>query len=202
LDKQELGQKLVEINTSIAALSDFTEQFFGWAVSQRKDFKVNKVWFDLQLLFDETADLYEDLVKINNNTLKIIPGNYQVYTDRNILSVIIRNLLDNANKNTNDGEILLYASYTLEHLVITVSDTGKGLREAQLDAFTAKEGNSSETGSGSGYGSMIIRNLLEKIGGVLKIDTELDTGARFQVWLDYSSVSAIHENTPSGSEAR
>jgi len=181
MEAGELGRRIVEINTSVAAINDFTEQFFTWAASHRQNFVVRKTWVDVQLLFGEIADLYEDIIKLNNNKLQVSPGDFYCYTDKNILSVIIRNLLDNANKNTQHGTVSLFAACTETHLKITVADTGSGLREPKLQAFGSTPG---EGGHSSGYGSMLVMVLLEKIGGTLQISTEPGIGSVFEITLD------------------
>ncbi len=192
LDYEEVQQRLVEINTSAAALDDFTQQFFTWAISQRQNFSIKKTLVDLQVLFEEIAALYEDLVKINNNRLQVLASDHYVNTDSNILSVIIRNLLDNASKNTQNGTISLYAARTPSDIVITVADTGSGLMDDQLQAFN----NMSSDQGHTGYGSRLILDLLKKIDGKLEIDTQPGVGTRFNILLKDVSDSLPGKSDP------
>ncbi len=133
---ETVAPTLALLKGSTKALNDFTEQFFAWVTSQQQEFKVVKEIFPLQPLFDELEDLYKDIVTINENYLVINPTQDTACTDRNILSVILRNLLDNANKNTRKGSIKLSAEKAENHLLIAITDTGAGMgKYHQEDLF-------------------------------------------------------------------
>jgi signal transduction histidine kinase len=180
-NEQERKEKLIEINTSVAALNDFTEQFFSWAVSQRENFRTQPAIIDLQLLFDELTDLYGDLVTINNNQLLVAGNDSKVYSDKNILSAIIRNLLDNANKNTKNGTIFLESITTDSGIIISITDTGNGLIDSQIAAFYGVDLQPND--SNPGYGHQLIPDLLKKIDGKLDIESKTGAGTRFQIFL-------------------
>jgi Signal transduction histidine kinase len=103
----------------------------------------------------------------------------QVCTDKNILSVILRNLIDNANKNTREGIIELTAQQQDGLLYISIIDTGKGMDNEAIASFFNKQAAL----SANGHGSLIVLNLLEKIGGKLSIVPKPDGGTIFRIAL-------------------
>ncbi|MGN6294386.1 MAG: ATP-binding protein [Chitinophagaceae bacterium] len=181
LTPAEIKEKLGVLQSSTGSLNEFTEQFFTWAASQHRDFKIQPETFLLQPLFNELEELYADIAKANNNHFIVESTLLQANTDKNILSVIIRNLLDNACKNTANGWVRLSAGAQADKLVIAVADTGPGLDETAIATFF--EGNG-RVGS-SRNGSSIVINLLEKIEGRLEIISSKDQGTSFNVELNY-----------------
>ena len=84
----------------------------------------------------EIDDFYRDQVRLKGNTLAFeASGDLNMYSDPHILITIIRNLVDNANKYTDGGDILIKACEEAAFIFISVADTGKGMNRQQIDAF-------------------------------------------------------------------
>ena len=173
-----LANSLRKLNGSALALWEFTDRFFTWAVTQQQDFEIEKTQFELQEVFFIVGTFYEEIVLLNNNRLKIQPTNLVCYTDKNMLQLIIRNLIDNANKNSMEGEIKLYATQEDGYVKIMVSDQGKGLSPEQVAMFTEFSGFKGS----EGIGSQVIQAMLAKIGANLSIETS-SKGSCFMISL-------------------
>lgn len=176
---EERNELFALLKNSTGSLNDFTEQFFTWAASQHKDFRISVEAFPIQELLDELEDLYADMALINENHLNVMPSDAVANTDRQILAIIIRNLVDNANKSTFQGTISIVVSHAGDTLEISVSDTGKGLDAAAVSNFY--QGNAP---GNQGNGSTIVKTLLEKIGGRLRIESIKGKGTTFVILLD------------------
>lgn len=177
MDGDVLGRMLTDLKTSSAAIQQFTEQFFAWAGSQHEGFMVNNTSFKLNDLFDETEQLYADILKTNGNSLVVKPTGLSIYTDYPILCVVLRNLVDNANKNTRNGTITMQADMEKTDIIITISDTGKGLTDEQVAYYI----NTSKGMAVEGKGSSIILQMLPKISASLAITTAVGKGSSFMV---------------------
>ncbi|MDR6804665.1 signal transduction histidine kinase [Dyadobacter sp. BE34] len=175
--RDELHVLLSDLLTGTQTLLGFSEDFFLWIASQQEGFKVNKGWFSLQSLFDEIAALYDKIVEVNKNELVIQPTHLDCYTDYQILSIIIRNLIDNANKHTTSGTIAVAARYQNENLSITVKDSGRGLDSRQITAFLSRE----KSFRNNGTGSILILTMLDRIGGTITINSQIDKGSAFTI---------------------
>jgi len=177
LDKTYIISKLKDLNTSLSTLKGFIEQFFSWALSQKEDFQVENTTFALQEVFDDVESLYTEIIAVNNNSFLIKASELICDTDKHILTLIIRNLVDNANKNTRNGVIALNSYKENDKLHIQVSDNGKGLTDAEIKRFV----DSSRGTERSGTGSILILSMLQKIGGTLGVVSECEKGSVFTV---------------------
>jgi signal transduction histidine kinase len=181
LPAHELERKLKELKTSTISLNNFTEQFFTWAISHHKNFTVSKSWFTVKDIFTETEELYREIAVANGNLLIVEEADYSCFSDAQILTVIIRNLLDNANKHTHAGLITLSAIQEGNNLIIRISDTGIGFSEEALGTFLNKN---EYDGSKNGNGSFIVLSLVQLIGGKLEATSVPGTGTDFSITLD------------------
>ena len=130
-----------------------------------------------------------------------IPGNAIVAGDRNMLAMVIRNLLINAVKFTPaGGEVMFDVSPACGEIpagyTISISDTGIGMTEEQtgklfrLDSARSRKGTAGE--QGSGLGLIVCRELLEKHGSELHVESEEGKGSRFWFELRSKDVSTAN----------
>lgn len=121
-------------------------------------------YFDLSKLAEEKTAIFAEIAA---NAATIIEQKisypFQVYSNRTLLSVIIHNLLDNAVKVTEEGQIFIEAKYEEGMAIVIVTDTGIGM-SAPLsswlnDPYTPGEAHSMQAGSGSGIGLEIVKEL-------------------------------------------
>ncbi|RZS74532.1 sensor histidine kinase [Pseudobacter ginsenosidimutans] len=177
LEPGQLSRKMSELKSSTNALFNFTAQFFTWVRSQQKQFTVTWQEVSLGEVFEEIGHLYSDVMKSEGNTLLVIPTNLTCFTDAGLLNGILRNLVDNANKNTNKGEVKLTARQRGDDIEIELSDSGIGMDETEIMAFLD---NDPLTYRG-GLGRILIKDMLDMIGGKLEIESEKGKGTVFRV---------------------
>jgi len=114
-----------------------------------------------------------------------VPEDTVVDADPDIIATVVRNLLTNAVKFTRaDGTVTLSATPSADgRLTVTVSDTGVGMSEEQiqnlfrLDSARSKPGTAGE--QGTGLGLIVCRDLLEKHGATLHVESCQGEGSRF-----------------------
>jgi len=179
-------EDLKKLHRSVGGLWSFIEQFFGWAVSQQNAFKVTILKVNIQEVLDDVHQFYHEILSFNGNSLDIQPSSLQWNTDKDILALIIRNLLDNANKYTENGHIWINARVLGDKLYITVKDTGQGLTDTQVAHYMAAINGETNDGTGS----MMILQMLKIIGGKLSIRTKRGAGSVFTIILDNMPLTA------------
>ncbi len=114
------------------------------------------------------------------------------------LRQMVTNLVDNAIKFTDRGEICICATVdgampqaTAEkvHLVISISDTGVGIPEDKRDlifeSFQQESAGTSRKYGGTGLGLSICRHLVELMGGRIDLESQVDQGSRFTIYLPH-----------------
>ena len=102
------------------------------------------------------------------------------------LRQIVRNLLDNAIKNTPaGGSVTVRAAAANGRAEVAVADTGVGIPEDQLDSVFREfvRLNAPAEGGGSGLGLAICRRLAEAMGGAVTATSEEGVGSEFVVTL-------------------
>jgi CheY-like chemotaxis protein len=127
-----------------------------------------------------------------------------VLGDSRRLRQIFDNLLTNAIKCTETGQISVQARQSGESIVIEVSDTGRGISAELLPHIFEpfKQGDDVPNSEGLGLGLSIARELVELHGGTLCASSDgLGHGARFTVCLPRAYVSASDTSDVDGSIA-
>lgn len=104
------------------------------------------------------------------------------------LSQIFTNLINNATKFTEKGDITLSVKLqqqtnNMVKLYICVKDTGIGMTQEQVsrlfNAFTQADGSTTRKYGGTGLGLVISRSLVELMGGQLQVTSESGVGSQF-----------------------
>ncbi len=108
----------------------------------------------------------------------------EAHTDEGRLRSIVINLLSNALKFTEQGEVAVRTSKANEHLVIAVSDTGTGIPADALESifqeFQQVKGSDPQH-KGTGLGLPITKGFAELLGGTIKVESEIGKGSTFTV---------------------
>jgi signal transduction histidine kinase len=128
---------------------------------------------------------------LNDGNVRIIrelaPGIPTLNTDREKLRQIILNLLDNAAKFTERGEIKIMASQQNGSLKLVVSDTGIGIEQKELnqvfEEFYRGDSSSTEKYRGTGLGLAIAKKFVNLLGGEIAVESEVGKGSTFTVML-------------------
>lgn len=104
-------------------------------------------------------------------------------TDRNRLTQVLTNLLNNAIKHTTAGEIRL--GYRLNETTVCffVKDTGEGIPADQLEHIFSRFVQLNSWSKGVGLGLAICRGLVDKMGGKIEVTSEVCKGSVFYVTL-------------------
>jgi diguanylate cyclase (GGDEF)-like protein len=148
--------------------------------------------FDLRSLLEETTLMLAD--HANRKGVELIlnmPGDLDciVNGDGERLRQVLINLLGNAIKFTDSGEVQLKVGLHPQkkageyHLLFEVVDTGPGIapeqQETIFESFTQQDGSITRRFGGTGLGLTISRQLVELMGGELKLSSVLGQGSRF-----------------------
>jgi len=119
----------------------------------------------------------------------------QIGDSVHILQVLV-NLLSNAVKYTDVGYVMLKADILEEsqgrQLILSVSDSGIGIRDKELEQIFENFGRGSNTGgrNGMGLGLAIVKQLTEAMGGTLTVESTQGKGSVFSVLFPWMEITA------------
>jgi protein-histidine pros-kinase len=117
-----------------------------------------------------------------------------VRTDRRALSQILLNLLNNAIKFTDRGQVHLQAEARRMATVIRISDTGIGIRPEQqrhlFEAYVQGVDSSAQSREGTGLGLYLSQKLAGLLGGVIEFESEFGQGSTFSLVIPESREAA------------
>jgi signal transduction histidine kinase len=99
------------------------------------------------------------------------------------IAQVVLNLLGNAIKFTDQGEVRVEVALSNESFLVTVSDTGPGLSEASqvkiFEEFQQADGSSTREKDGTGLGLYISKKIIEMHGGKIGVESTLGKGSKF-----------------------
>ncbi len=145
--------------------------------------------FELAGLVDECIATVSELTKGRSVEVhvRLDEALAEVESDKLKLRQIFLNLLTNAVKFTESGEVIAEARREGDTLVITVEDTGVGIPADQLpyifDKFRQVDGSSTRKVGGTGLGLAIVRELSRALGGEVTATSTVGRGSTFRVVL-------------------
>ncbi|MFZ5483916.1 MAG: ATP-binding protein [Pseudomonadota bacterium] len=190
-DRQRLF--LNTIGHSSETLRDLISDILDLAKIEAGRLQLERVSFDLRGLLDDTLDLVAPQampkgVEVVGQPDPALPE--KVIGDPGRLRQILNNLLSNAAKFTERGEITLAARPVHDPergflLDIEVRDTGIGVpAEAQtriFETFCQVDGSTTRHYGGTGLGLAIVRHLLDEMGGEVSLESVVGIGSNFKV---------------------
>lgn len=122
----------------------------------------------------------------NNRLVNLVDKDLYIHTDQNMFKFIIRNLVANACKYTQDGTITLYAHGEKDYIMFSVSDTGMGMEPERVKTLFQKCRNNSTKGTdqekGSGLGLILTRGFIDCLGARIEVESELGKGTTMYLY--------------------
>lgn len=138
-------------------------------------------------------NVVQPLMMPNKNSLTInySPTIGTMFSDPILLNQILLNLLSNAAKFTEAGQVGLTVSHDDKNIVFQVYDTGIGLTTEQIDGlfqpFSQADSSLSRKFGGTGLGLSISQRYCLMLGGEICVESELGTGSTFTVYLPWQA---------------
>jgi signal transduction histidine kinase len=135
---------------------------------------------DISILFESAAASKGILLKLENG----IPS-VNIKSDRGKIFRIISNIIGNAVKFTYEGEVAVKISRQDNNLVVNVSDTGIGIKDAEIEhifeRFRQVETGNTRSFEGSGLGLAICKGNAEFLGGKIIVNSKEGKGSVFRI---------------------
>lgn len=142
----------------------------------------------LQPLVEELVASVQPLADDRGNTVDLQLDDVAGFADRLRVRQVVLNLLSNACKFTEKGQITVRLGQTDHQVFLLVTDSGVGMTQDDLErCFRPFEQGEAGRGQGTGLGMPISRMLCERMGGSLTGQSEPGRGTTFEVRLPRAS---------------
>jgi PAS domain S-box-containing protein len=136
-------------------------------------------------LASETYQLYQkSTVRVEWQAAPDLP---LLQSDPIKLKMVLKNLISNALKFTDAGSVVIKACPEKGGVEFVVSDTGVGIAPEALsiifEPFRQLDSSTTRRHTGVGLGLYIVRQMLQLLGGTVSVESELEKGSTFRVWI-------------------
>ncbi|MGL1889049.1 MAG: HAMP domain-containing histidine kinase [Reichenbachiella sp.] len=177
------------INSTIKGTLVLLDNLVSWAKTQSGKATFNPELISLNQVIDVTTELSKVIAETKNIKLhQVNKDNIELITDDKMIKTVLRNLISNAIKFTKPGGEIKISTLVKDQLVeISVADNGIGIdketQKALFNTYTNKTSLGTENEKGSGFGLVLCKEFVEKMGGKIWVKSEEGVGSEFKFTL-------------------
>lgn len=187
INQEEFKDLSKRLQSDLDNIFGMLDNLLLWSQSQMEGIKPNLAPFDLNFIIDETmltfreSAMQKQVSLINNSAI-----NLQAFGDEYKIKIVLSNLLNNAIKFTpSHGQITIDSSIKGKFINLQITDSGVGIERNDLaKIFTnpkLKTGTAGE--KGTGFGLFLCKELIEKNGGTIEVNSEFGKGTTIDILL-------------------
>jgi polar amino acid transport system substrate-binding protein len=177
-----------KITTSANTLLGILNDILDMSKIESGKMQLNQGPVDMRRLLDEVISIVRFALEEKNLRLFVHMSNKIpriIYSDEIRLKQIFLNLLNNAIKFTDRGEILVIGELGADNQIFfSIEDSGIGINEADksklFKPFVQADSSVRKRFQGSGLGLSICKNLINLLGGELRFESHVNKGSQFQ----------------------
>ncbi len=182
---QDQKNILEMVMKSISRLFRITDDLLAIAKLEAGKAREEKTLFNINEVVREVAGLFEELARKKGLQLKtsFFEEVVEVYADKDNITRVFTNMLSNALKFCQEGFVEISVSGSGEDVRCCVKDTGCGIAPEELDKVFSKFEQFGKPVSGgekgTGLGLSISKEIVERLGGKIGVESELGKGTTF-----------------------
>lgn len=192
LNQDEFHTLSNKLQVHTRQVTNTLQNLLRWSHAQLEGIKLNASYKDVAQVAEEQVLLYAEMaaekkIRLTNE----IPPETYAYFDQDQLRLILRNLIHNAIKYTQSGQVTLKSKSLGDYIRIEVIDTGTGMsaeRVARLLSHAPGESLMGTSGErGTGLGLQISKEMVNTMGGTFHILSKERKGSCFAFTLPKNS---------------
>jgi len=187
--KDQIKAKLQNLHKTSEKVYVLLNNLLTWSRLQRGVMACEPQKLPLEEIAERNVRLFTSNAEQKQITLSnLVSKGTIAYADYKMVDTIIRNLCSNALKFTDAGGIIEALTRSQrDYIEIVISDTGIGMSQQCIDNLFRIDAKSTRTGTGgevgTGLGLILCKELVEKNGGTIRVESEIGKGSRFIVSL-------------------
>lgn len=189
VSQEEFMEMLPEVSRNMEQVALLLENLLAWSSSQLRqgevvrlqEFDVHKLLLQQKSILERIATDKKIEIQIESQAKSIVKA------DKNMVELVVRNLINNAIKFSNQNDTIKVSTQDEEdYLVISIEDKGRGISKENLKkinngiSFTTTGQNNE---SGTGLGLIMVKEYIKKNKGQLEIYSEEGVGTTFCIKL-------------------
>lgn len=189
--EEERKDYIASIQKSAKHTYNLLENLLNWSKTQRGEININPTKLSIKTLVNNTFNLVSQSasnknIKLRNNIVEV----FFVRADEDTISSVLRNLITNAIKFTNEnGEVVVNAIILEGNINISVEDNGIGIDKTNIKTLFkigthyTTEGTAKE--KGTGLGLILCKEFMKQNNGDIFVESELGIGSKFTLSLPH-----------------
>lgn len=192
-DKERMNRYLSISRQELEHLSEMIERVLQVDVAETNGVLLEKTWFDLESLIDESMENAKLFAKKEVDIQKTTSGNsFQIFADQAHIKNVISNLLDNAIKYAGDQvKINIALSENGDRYKLSIQDNGIGIPKAYqkgvFDLFFRVPSGNVHNVKGFGLGLAYVKQIVQQHQGTIDLSSEESVGSTFVIDLPKES---------------
>ncbi|MBL7969747.1 MAG: PAS domain-containing sensor histidine kinase [Prolixibacteraceae bacterium] len=185
LDDDIFIKGLKTIESAASHAYKLVENLLIWSKNQSKGKEFNPEWLDLNERIQESLKISESAILNKELNVSFNPKKEcSVFADRNMIDLIIRNLISNAIKFTNKkGRIKIKVEAKKEEVNVSVTDNGIGIPENKqktiFEIDKHKNTLGTENEQGTGLGLILCKDFIDNHNGKIWVESITGKGSKF-----------------------
>jgi PAS domain S-box-containing protein len=187
--KEKLGETatnyLKMADSSVDRLDLTVQEILDYSRNARLDLQITE--FDLSRVIE---DIFNDLRFGTEREMSFslnVEGSTIIHSDRYRMSTLLKNIIGNSvkyrNRKINNSKVEVSVVRTNDRTEITVADNGIGIAEHNLDKIFDMFYRASSDVTGTGLGLYICKEILARLGGQIRVESELGVGTTMHITL-------------------
>jgi signal transduction histidine kinase len=176
---EKLDKLSAELKNSSRSTFAFADELLTWLSIQRNTFRLKFQEHDIESIIQHACVYFHDIADKKNINL-IIQAQEEIFadTDERLLKIILRNVIDNAIKNTNSGTVIIRSSIIGEEFRIEIQDTGTGMSAKELGEINQFNSFGFSFEIKEKLGFQIIKDFTIQLHGRIQVESELGKGTK------------------------
>jgi signal transduction histidine kinase len=161
------------------------ENLLEWARSQTGDMEYKPALWVMNEIISLNISLFKETAKTKNIEIQVLNQvDYKIYADYNMVNFVVRNLVNNALKfSFKNNKIEIDQLQKDNFYLFTIRDYGVGMNKDTIEGLFKIESTNPKVGTanekGTGLGLIICKEFIEKNGGEIWVESELNAGSQF-----------------------
>lgn len=185
MSKEEIQTLATDLDKSQKNLYALMENLLEWSRSQTGNIEFTPEEFDITTILEENLELLKAQAENKNiDLLNVSNQSFAIKSHKNSITTVVRNLISNAIKFTpENGRIMVGWEKNDKEVTVSITDTGVGMPKKVMDKLFRIDTKHSTAGTanekGTGLGLVLCKEFIEKNGGRIWVESEVDKGSTF-----------------------